>query len=117
MPVLEPSDSDSIRVTNFATGPSAAYGGLSSPNDSSVTASLHTKLDSDGLLVKVDTPHTPIGVVDHVPCDIVIIVNVSGSMGGVGQTSPPIPTISSFQTPVVICWDCLGRVRHHGCKP
>ncbi|KAK1996608.1 von Willebrand factor type A domain-containing protein [Colletotrichum falcatum] len=46
-----------------------------------VALSLHPLASRDGLIAKVTPPTQPAKPVAHVPCDIVLVIDVSGSMG------------------------------------
>lgn len=52
-------------------------------------ASLHLEPvpDRNGLLVRVEPPTVPSTQIPHVPCDIVLVIDVSGSMAG----AAPVP--------------------------
>ena len=84
--MLKRSNSSDSWESSFTITSSDSWSPPNSSNDA--TVSLHPTLDGDGLLVKVDTPRTPRGGIDgHVPCDIVLVVDVSGSMG----CNAPVP--------------------------
>jgi uncharacterized protein YegL len=56
-----------------------------------VQIELHEALEKDGLLISVKPPRQPLGTtgkLKHVPCDIVLTVDVSGSMSAEGP--PPV---------------------------
>ena len=48
---------------------------------------LHPLRSQDGLIVKIVPPMLPSKPIAHVPCDIVLVIDVSGSMGA----NAPIP--------------------------
>lgn len=51
---------------------------------------LHPLPEKDGILVSVIPPKQPDSKENHVPCDIVLVIDVSGSMG----CEAPVPTTS-----------------------
>ncbi|TLD27588.1 u-box domain-containing protein [Venturia nashicola] len=51
---------------------------------------LHPLSEKDGILVSVTPPKQPKSKINHVPCDIVLVIDVSGSMG----CDAPVPTTS-----------------------
>lgn len=50
---------------------------------------LHPLPEKDGILVSVTPPKQPKSKINHVPCDIVLVIDVSGSMG----CEAPVPTM------------------------
>lgn len=48
---------------------------------------LHPVPSKQALIVKVQPPQAPAADIDHVPCDIVLVIDVSGSMGA----AAPVP--------------------------
>ncbi|KXH38565.1 von Willebrand factor type A domain-containing protein [Colletotrichum simmondsii] len=52
-----------------------------------VSLSLHAFAGRDGILAKITPPKQPLKPTVHVPCDIVLVIDVSGSMGA----NAPIP--------------------------
>lgn len=51
--------------------------------------SLHPLASNDGLIVKVTPPTQPVNKhLDHVPCEIVLVIDVSGSM----DAAAPVPS-------------------------
>jgi hypothetical protein len=51
--------------------------------------SIHPLPTLDGLIVKIIPPTQPIdGHLHHVPCDIVLVIDVSGSMGALAPAPP-----------------------------
>ncbi|KAK0707673.1 hint-domain-containing protein [Lasiosphaeris hirsuta] len=59
------------------------------------TVEIHPDLSTDGLLVRVMPPRQPVGSgLKHVPCDIVLVIDVSGSM----ESEAPVPTNPGEQT-------------------
>ncbi|WDK22534.1 von Willebrand factor type A domain-containing protein [Colletotrichum graminicola] len=52
-----------------------------------VALSLHPLASKDGLIAKITPPTQPTEPTDHVPCDIVLVIDVSGSMG----CNAPVP--------------------------
>lgn len=52
-----------------------------------VALTLHPIPSKDALIVQVQPPRAPATAVEHVPCDIVLVIDVSGSMG----SPAPIP--------------------------
>ncbi|KAH9232656.1 hypothetical protein K456DRAFT_1839430 [Colletotrichum gloeosporioides 23] len=53
-----------------------------------VALSIHPLPTNDGLIAKITPPEAPAKPIDHVPCDIVLVIDVSGSMG----CNAPVPT-------------------------
>lgn len=53
-----------------------------------VALSLHPLPSREGLLAKITPPREPSKPLAHVPCDIVLVIDVSGSMG----CAAPVPT-------------------------
>lgn len=51
---------------------------------------LHPLPEKDGIMVSVAPPKQPKLKINHVPCDIVLVIDVSGSMG----CDAPVPTTS-----------------------
>jgi hypothetical protein len=51
---------------------------------------LHPLPEKDGILVSVIPPKQPKSKINHVPCDIVLVIDVSGSMG----CEAPVPSAS-----------------------
>lgn len=59
------------------------------------TVEIHPDLSTDGLLVRVIPPPQPLSSsLEHVPCDIVLVIDVSGSM----ESEAPVPTNPGEQT-------------------
>lgn len=56
-------------------------------DDVAVALSLHAFAERDGLIAKITPPKQPVKPTVHVPCDIVLVIDVSGSMGA----NAPIP--------------------------
>ncbi|KAK5995256.1 hypothetical protein PT974_03655 [Cladobotryum mycophilum] len=56
-------------------------------HDGPVGLQLHHIASKDALVVKVQPPQAPEKELHHVPCDIVLVIDVSGSMG----TAAPVP--------------------------
>ena len=50
-------------------------------NSGSASVQLHPLPSRESLLVKIQPPRTPARQIHHVPCDIVLVIDVSGSMG------------------------------------
>ncbi|RYP58860.1 hypothetical protein DL769_008773 [Monosporascus sp. CRB-8-3] len=60
------------------------------------TLTIHPLATRDGVIVKVEPPRSPPNPsISHVPCDIVLVVDVSGSMG----SEAPAPTLDSDGNP------------------
>jgi Mg-chelatase subunit ChlD len=53
-----------------------------------VSVEIHPLATKDGMVVKVQTPKEPIRAITHETCDIVLVIDVSGSMG----TNAPVPS-------------------------
>ena len=53
-----------------------------------VTVELHPVPSGDGVIVKIQPPREPSIPQDHIPCDIVLVIDVSGSM----TADAPVPT-------------------------
>jgi Mg-chelatase subunit ChlD len=79
------STTDSTWATSFTA--TSSWGRTSPPVDDAIVT-LHPTAAQDGLLVKIETPKEPkISRLAHVPCDIVLVIDVSGSMG----CNAPVP--------------------------
>ncbi|KAL6918187.1 hypothetical protein ACHAP8_008196 [Fusarium lateritium] len=50
-------------------------------SDRDATIRLEPVPNRNGLLIKIDTPKEPSVNIPHVPCDIVLVIDISGSMG------------------------------------
>lgn len=75
-----------IREEGLPDGPSAEPKSfLISPDAASL--SLEPVPDRNGLLVKIQPPKTPSMKIPHVPCDIVLVIDISGSM----SVAAPVP--------------------------
>lgn len=61
------------------------------PESGSLRVELHPL--SDGVVVSVHPPKTPTKNIKHVPCDIVLVIDVSGSMA----TEAPAPTANASE--------------------
>ncbi|KAF4910177.1 hypotheticall protein [Colletotrichum fructicola] len=83
------SRTDSIRSTFSAwTTTSTMQADTEEPTSSDdVALSIHPLSTKDGLIAKITPPETPSKSIDHVPCDIVLVIDVSGSMG----CNAPVP--------------------------
>ncbi|KAJ0158915.1 hypothetical protein CTA2_10646 [Colletotrichum tanaceti] len=57
------------------------------PAEDDLALSIHPLPSKDGLIAKITPPRQPAKPVAHVPCDIVLVVDVSGSMGD----NAPVP--------------------------
>ncbi|RYP21568.1 hypothetical protein DL765_002204 [Monosporascus sp. GIB2] len=56
------------------------------------TLTIHPLATQDGAIVKVEPPRSPsIPSISHVPCDVVLVIDVSGSM----SSEAPAPTLDS----------------------
>lgn len=62
-------------------------GGTTGASTGKATLELHHVAAQDGLLVKVQPPRAPTQDIHHVPCDIVLVIDISGSMG----SAAPVP--------------------------
>ncbi|KAJ0307201.1 hypothetical protein Brms1b_010092 [Colletotrichum noveboracense] len=84
------SRTDSIRSTFSAwTTNSTMQAATEEPTSSDdVALSIHPLPTNDGLIAKITPPEAPAKPIDHVPCDIVLVIDVSGSMG----CNAPVPT-------------------------
>ncbi|TDZ14881.1 Uncharacterized protein Cob_v012188 [Colletotrichum orbiculare MAFF 240422] len=58
-----------------------------SSSQDSLSLSLNPLKDKTGLIVQVAPPKAPVEPIAHVPCDIVLVIDVSGSMG----CNAPVP--------------------------
>ncbi|KAJ0374234.1 hypothetical protein COL26b_007478 [Colletotrichum chrysophilum] len=83
------SRTDSIRSTFSAwTTTSTMQADTEEPTSSDeVALSIHPLSTKDGLIAKITPPEAPSKSIDHVPCDIVLVIDVSGSMG----CNAPVP--------------------------
>ena len=58
-------------------------------NSSTPAVTIHPLKTQDGVIIKVQPPTSPANMsMSHVPCDIVLVIDVSGSMGA----DAPVPT-------------------------
>lgn len=57
------------------------------PEENSLRLELHPLAEQDGIIVSVTPPKAPAKAIKHVPCDIVLVIDVSGSM----NCPAPIP--------------------------
>ncbi|OLN97893.1 hypothetical protein CCHL11_02598 [Colletotrichum chlorophyti] len=64
------------------------------PPTDDVDLSLHPLSSQDGLIVKITPPREPANPTAHAPCDIVLVIDVSGSMG----CDAPVPTNPGEET-------------------
>jgi Mg-chelatase subunit ChlD len=53
-----------------------------------LSVEIHPLPTKDGMIVRVQTPKEPIRVITHEACDIVLVIDVSGSMG----SNAPVPS-------------------------
>jgi len=61
----------------------------SPPGPATATVDIHPLPSHEGIIVKVSPPESPTRLkADHVPCDIVLVIDISGSMG----VDAPVPT-------------------------
>ncbi|KAJ3940653.1 uncharacterized protein N0V96_009664 [Colletotrichum fioriniae] len=67
--------------------PTATVTECDTSDDVAVALSLHAFAERDGLIAKITPPKQPVKPTVHVPCDIVLVIDVSGSMGA----NAPIP--------------------------
>lgn len=56
--------------------------------------SIHPLPSKDGLIAKITPPKQPVKPIVHVPCDIVLVIDVSGSMG----CNAPVPANPGEET-------------------
>jgi len=54
---------------------------------------LHPLPEQDGIIVSINPPKEPKQTISHVPCDIVLVIDVSTSMDAVA----PIPATETFK--------------------
>ena len=90
---MSSKDSDTSSITSsvsqwttVSTAPTVTNT-LAGPDDGSLALSLHPLANKNGLIVEIVPPTEPAKPVTHVPCDIVLVIDISGSMG----SSAPIP--------------------------
>jgi hypothetical protein len=77
---------DTPSIMSFDTFPmSATPSSSASPHDLSL--SLHHIPAQDALIIRAQPPMTPVTHIKHVPCDIVLVIDVSGSMAA----AAPVP--------------------------
>ncbi|KAF6807617.1 u-box domain-containing protein [Colletotrichum sojae] len=74
-------------TTSTTDAPTDAETSSASPAED-VALSLHPLPSRDGLIAKITPPREPSKPLAHVPCDIVLVIDVSGSMG----CAAPVPT-------------------------
>lgn len=91
------NDEDTDMESTIFTPPGTAYSGNCLPLRSKaikvgdeLQIELHPLPEKDGILVSVTPPKQPKLKMRHVPCDIVLVIDVSGSMG----CEAPVPTAS-----------------------
>jgi hypothetical protein len=61
---------------------------LQKPKD--LTVEIHPLPARDGVIVSIQPPSEPRRQIEHVPCDIVLVIDISGSM----SAEAPIPTVN-----------------------
>ncbi|KAK1982066.1 von Willebrand factor type A domain-containing protein [Colletotrichum cereale] len=83
-PSISRTNSTTSDISKWTTTTSTVQGDAPSED---VALSLHPLASRDGLLAKIAPPTQPAKPVVHVPCDIVLVIDVSGSMG----CSAPVP--------------------------
>ncbi|KAK2017386.1 von Willebrand factor type A domain-containing protein [Colletotrichum eremochloae] len=83
-PSISRVDSTKSDLSRWTTITSTAQGDTPSED---VALSLHPLAARDGLITKVTPPTQPVKPIAHVPCDIVLVIDVSGSMG----CNAPVP--------------------------
>ncbi|KDN66232.1 putative von Willebrand factor type A domain-containing protein [Colletotrichum sublineola] len=83
-PSISRVDSTKSDISRWTTITSTAQGDTPSED---VALSLHPLAARDGLIAKVTPPTQPVKPIAHVPCDIVLVIDVSGSMG----CNAPVP--------------------------
>ncbi|KAL0933752.1 u-box domain-containing protein [Colletotrichum truncatum] len=104
-PKVDPSLSDvTVWTTTSTTGPDTDV--TSTPNDD-VALSIHPLPTKDGLIAKITPPAAPAKFIAHVPCDIVLVIDVSGSMG----CNAPVPA-KSGERPEDYGLSVLDLVKH-----
>jgi hypothetical protein len=91
------ADQDTDMESTIFTPTATIYGDHSLPIRSKATKmsdelqiNLHPLPERDGILVSLIPPKQPKSKIKHVPCDIVLVIDVSGSMG----CEAPVPTAS-----------------------
>ncbi|KAE9979884.1 hypothetical protein EG328_000642 [Venturia inaequalis] len=96
IPKMEDYEGTDIEPTIYTPcGTIASESGLPTRSKTSTVGDqfqieLHPLPEKDGILVSVIPPKQPKSKINHVPCDIVLVIDVSGSMG----CDAPVPTTS-----------------------
>lgn len=67
-------------------------------DDDNVSLQLHPIPSRDALLVKIQPPKEPDQEIKHVPCDIMLVIDVSGSMGARADVPGDDPSESTGLT-------------------
>ncbi|KAK2058676.1 von Willebrand factor type A domain-containing protein [Colletotrichum caudatum] len=84
-PPVSRAGSTTSGISSWTTTSTVQGDGPSEDDD--VALSLHPLASRDGLIVKITPPTQPPKPIAHVPCDIVLVIDVSGSMG----SNAPVP--------------------------
>ena len=69
---------------------------------------LHPLPEKDGIIVSINPPKTPKQSINHVPCDIVLVIDVSGSM----NAAAPIPASENSKEQEDVGLSVLDLVKH-----
>lgn len=69
---------------------------------------LHPLPERDGIIVSINPPKEPKQSISHVPCDIVLVIDVSGSM----KAAAPIPATESSKEQEDVGLSVLDLVKH-----
>jgi hypothetical protein len=69
---------------------------------------LHPLPEKDGIIVSINPPKTPKQNISHVPCDIVLVIDVSGSM----NAAAPMPATENSKEQEDVGLSVLDLVKH-----
>jgi len=85
---LNTIDDDGFEIINAQLPLRPRFGIGEEPDPHGVTVQLHPLPEKDAMVVSIHPPLRPLENIPRVPCDIVLVIDVSGSM----QASAPLPT-------------------------
>ncbi|WQF86703.1 Putative VWA-Hint protein, Vwaint [Colletotrichum destructivum] len=86
------ADSTKSDISTWTTTSTTIQGDTLPEDD--VALSIHPLPSKDGLIAKITPPKQPVKPIVHVPCDIVLVIDVSGSMG----CNAPVPANPGEET-------------------
>jgi len=69
---------------------------------------LHPLPEKDGIIISINPPKEPKQNISHVPCDIVLVIDVSGSM----NTAAPMPATENSKEQEDVGLSVLDLVKH-----